>query len=83
MITGNELVDQTVEQFSHTGAPLPPTHRRSILYESLGLGSSSRLSEGDVITDVVIEVESPVLQLQRPRGRGKRQSRRHVRDKER
>lgn len=54
----------------------PPAQRRSILYASLGLLPDNRLRlgpedrpprEGDVVQEVVIEVESPVLLLTKPR----------------
>ena len=44
------------------------TQGRSVLYESLGLFPQ----EGDVVADLVIEVESPVLQLFKPRDAGKK-----------
>ncbi len=52
------------EQF---GQRPPPPEARSVLYASLGLGGGEGgLEEGDVvIPEVVIEVESPVLRVDR------------------
>ncbi len=66
---------EVVEEDSPEVRPPPPL-ARSVLYESLGLLPSNRLveeedvssdypEEGDIIQDVVIEVESPVLKVNR------------------
>ena len=47
------------------------TQGRSVLYDSLP-GLNNFPKEGDVIADIVIEVESPVLQLFKPRDAGKK-----------